>query len=44
MVNSSKTSDLCLIAETLVTESYEKHGVNFIEVKDREKESFAIKR
>ena len=39
-VNSSKTSDLCLIAEVLVTESYEKHGVNFIEVNHRGKESF----
>ena len=37
-VNSSKTSDWCLIVRGLVTESYEKHAVNFYEVNHREKE------
>ena len=38
-VNSSKTSDLCFIAEALVTESYEKHAVNFYEVNYREEKN-----
>jgi len=37
-VNSSKTSDLCLIAGGSISESYEQHAVNFCEVNHREKE------
>ena len=42
-VNSSKTSDLCFIAEALVTECYEEHAVNFYEVNHTEKECFVTK-